>query len=58
MRWAERQSAYQHFYQAFVFITEALELLDTGNTWIGMGLGMATHMQIGIQKAIVMHNKF
>ena len=26
-RWAERQSAYQHFYQAFVFITEALELI-------------------------------
>ena len=26
-RWAERQSAYQHFYQAYVFITEALELI-------------------------------
>ena len=26
-RWAERQSAYQHFYQAFVFITEALEMI-------------------------------
>ena len=26
-RWAERQSAYQHFYQAYVFIAEALELI-------------------------------
>ena len=26
-RWAERQSAYQHFYQTYVFITEALELI-------------------------------
>ena len=26
-RWAERHSAYQHFYQAFVFIVEALELI-------------------------------
>ncbi|XP_065904945.1 zinc finger MYM-type protein 1-like [Dysidea avara] len=26
-RWAERQSTYQHFYQAFVFITEALEMI-------------------------------
>ena len=26
-RWAERQSAYQHSYQAYVFITEALELI-------------------------------
>ena len=27
-RWAERHSANQHFYQAFVFIVEALELID------------------------------
>ena len=26
-RWAERHSAYQHFYQAFVFLVEALELI-------------------------------
>ena len=26
-RWAERHSGYQHFYQAFVFIVEALELI-------------------------------
>lgn len=26
-RWAERQSSYQHFYQAYVFIAEALELI-------------------------------
>ena len=26
-RWVERHSAYQHFYQAFVFIVEALELI-------------------------------
>ena len=26
-RWAERQSVYQHFYQAYVFITETLELI-------------------------------
>lgn len=26
-RWAERHSAYQHFYQAFVFIVEALEMI-------------------------------
>jgi len=26
-RWAERQSAYEHFYQAFVFIKEALEMI-------------------------------
>jgi len=25
--WAERQSAYQHFYSAFVLITEALEMI-------------------------------
>ena len=26
-RWAERHHAYQHFYQAFVFIVETLELI-------------------------------
>ncbi|KAK2561865.1 hypothetical protein P5673_015259 [Acropora cervicornis] len=26
-RWAERHTAYQHFYQAFVFIVEALEMI-------------------------------
>ena len=26
-RWAERQNAYQHFYQAYIFITESLELI-------------------------------
>jgi len=26
-KWAERLSIYQHFYQAYVFITEALELI-------------------------------
>jgi len=26
-RWAEWQSAYQHFYQAYIFITESLELI-------------------------------
>ena len=26
-RWAERQDAYQHFYQAYIFITESLELI-------------------------------
>ena len=26
-RWAERHTAYQHFYQAYTFITEALELI-------------------------------
>ena len=26
-RWAERHTAYQHFYQAFVFIAEALEMI-------------------------------
>ena len=26
-RWAERQTAYQHFYQAFVFIVGALEMI-------------------------------
>ena len=26
-RWAERQGAYRHFYQAYVYITEALELI-------------------------------
>ena len=26
-RWAERHTAYQHFYQAFVFILEALEMI-------------------------------
>ena len=25
--WAERHSAYQHFYQAYVFIVEALEMI-------------------------------
>jgi len=30
-RWAEWQSAYQHFYQAYVFITESLELI--GYKW-------------------------
>jgi len=30
-RWAECQSAYQHFYLAYVFITEALELI--GYKW-------------------------
>ena len=26
-RWAEQQNAYQHFYQAYIFITESLELI-------------------------------
>ena len=26
-RWAEQHRAYQHFYQAFVFIVEALEMI-------------------------------
>ena len=26
-RWAERQDAYRHFYQAYIFITESLELI-------------------------------
>ena len=30
-RWAERQGAYHHFYQAYVYITEALELI--GYRW-------------------------
>ena len=25
--WAERQSAYQHFYQSFVFMVDALEVI-------------------------------
>ena len=27
MRWAERHDAYRHFYQAFTFIVEALEVI-------------------------------
>lgn len=29
-RWAQRHSAYQHFYQAYTFIVEALELIGYG----------------------------
>lgn len=29
-RWAERHGAYQHFYQAFLFIVEALEVIGYG----------------------------
>ena len=28
-RWAERHSAYKHFYQAFIYIVEALEVIST-----------------------------
>ena len=26
-RWADRHSAYQHFYQGYVFVVEALEMI-------------------------------
>ena len=29
-RWAERQNAYRHFYQAYVYIVEALEMIGYG----------------------------
>ena len=33
-RWAERHCAYQHFYQAFVFLVEALEMIGVVSSYL------------------------